>query len=132
LKETFVRSSGPGGQHVNKTSSCVVLVHTPTNIQVKVSDSRSQGENRLIARKRLKEKLAELLLGIASKKTKQIAKVRELKARKKQKQNKKARLAALLEEQEDEETMANDVKIEVAPVRPKKGARPLRPKEESK
>ena len=46
LEESFVRSSGAGGQHVNKTSTRVVLVHKPTGIMVKCQEARSQGLNR--------------------------------------------------------------------------------------
>ena len=49
LEESFIRSSGPGGQHVNKTSTCVRLVHRPTGLSVKVQSSRSQGLNRFLA-----------------------------------------------------------------------------------
>jgi protein subunit release factor B len=55
LEETFVRSSGPGGQHVNKVSSAVTLRHRPTGVSVRVEDSRSQAANRKIARTRLRE-----------------------------------------------------------------------------
>lgn len=57
LKETFSRSAGPGGQHVNKVSTAVTLTHLPTGLSVTSSDSRSQGVNRLLARKRLTKKL---------------------------------------------------------------------------
>ncbi len=50
IKETFIRSSGPGGQNVNKVSTCVVLLHGPTKMQVKCSQERSQGLNRYKAR----------------------------------------------------------------------------------
>lgn len=54
FEERFVRSSGPGGQHVNKVSSAVQLVHKPTGLSVTVQESRSQAENRRIAYKRLR------------------------------------------------------------------------------
>jgi protein subunit release factor B len=53
LEETFARSSGPGGQNVNKVSTSVTLLHRPTGVSVTVQDSRSQAANRRIARKRL-------------------------------------------------------------------------------
>jgi protein subunit release factor B len=60
LEETFVRSGGHGGQNVNKTSTCVLLVHRPTGVQVKCQDSRQQGQNRLTALHRLLDKLEAL------------------------------------------------------------------------
>jgi peptide chain release factor len=53
LKETFARSSGPGGQNVNKVATAVTLRHLPSGISVTVQDSRSQGQNRKLARERL-------------------------------------------------------------------------------
>jgi protein subunit release factor B len=53
LEEQFSRSSGPGGQHVNKVSTAVTLRYRPANISVTVQDSRSQAMNRQIARERL-------------------------------------------------------------------------------
>lgn len=57
LEETFVRSGGHGGQNVNKTSTCVLLLHRPTGLQVKCQSARTQGANRLLARVRLLDKL---------------------------------------------------------------------------
>ncbi len=56
------RSSGPGGQHVNKVSSAIRAIHRPTKMQVLVMDSRSQHQNKKIAKIRLQEKVAELHL----------------------------------------------------------------------
>ncbi len=53
LEESFARSSGPGGQNVNKVSTAVTLRHLPTGIGVTVQDSRSQAVNRKLARERL-------------------------------------------------------------------------------
>ncbi|MCO7185640.1 peptide chain release factor H [Tenacibaculum sp. XPcli2-G] len=53
-----IRSSGPGGQHVNKVSSAVRAKHSTTGIQVLVSESRSQHQNKKIAIQRLKTLIA--------------------------------------------------------------------------
>jgi len=53
LEETFARSSGPGGQNVNKVSTAVRLLHRPSGVSVMVQDSRSQAQNRRLARERL-------------------------------------------------------------------------------
>jgi protein subunit release factor B len=53
LEESFARSSGPGGQNVNKVATAVTLRHRPSGIAVTVQDSRSQAMNRKLARERL-------------------------------------------------------------------------------
>ena len=58
LEERFVRSSGKGGQHVNKTSTCVQLLHRPSGIEVKCMSGRSQSLNRFFARRLLLERIA--------------------------------------------------------------------------
>jgi protein subunit release factor B len=57
LEETFVRSGGHGGQNVNKTSTCVMLVHRPSGVQVKCQTTRQQGMNRVLARTMLLDKI---------------------------------------------------------------------------
>jgi protein subunit release factor B len=53
FEESFARSGGPGGQHVNKVSTAVTLRHRPSGMAVTVQDSRSQSANRVLARERL-------------------------------------------------------------------------------
>jgi len=80
LEERFVRSSGKGGQHVNKTSTCVYLKHLPTGIEVKCMDERSQSVNRFLARRELADKVAEQA-GILTPRTSRVEKARKQKAR---------------------------------------------------
>ena len=57
ITERFIRSGGRGGQHVNKTSTCVYLKHRPTGVEVKCARERSQRLNRFLARRILVEKI---------------------------------------------------------------------------
>jgi protein subunit release factor B len=91
LDETFIRSSGPGGQHVNKTSTCVRLVHRPTGLSVKVQSSRSQGLNRFLARRLLADRLEQRLHGGESPQGQQHAKVRRQKKRRARRTRQKQR-----------------------------------------
>lgn len=81
LEEHFVRSGGPGGQNVNKVSTCVVLLHRPTGLHVRCQEERSQAMNRYRARQRLAEKLEGKILGAASAKQQEIARIRRQKRR---------------------------------------------------
>lgn len=81
LVEHYVRSSGPGGQHVNKNATCVVLSHRPTGLQVKCQSSRSQLLNRFYARRRLCELVEEKRLGRQSPEAKRIARIQKQKDR---------------------------------------------------
>lgn len=59
LAETFVLGSGPGGQKINKTSSCVSLRHLSTGLEIQCQDGRSQTHNRILARIRLCDKIED-------------------------------------------------------------------------
>src|ERR1700736_608747 len=86
LEETFARSSGPGGQNVNKVATAVTLRHRPSGISVTVQDSRSQAMNRKLARERL-------LKAIES--DRQERRAAEIAAREKMRRRKSPRPAAL-------------------------------------
>jgi len=81
IEESFVRSSGKGGQHVNKTSSCVYLMHRPTGIAVKCQQERSQALNRFLARRLLLEKIEQKILGVKTEALRQQEKIRRQKRR---------------------------------------------------
>jgi protein subunit release factor B len=81
LEEKFIRSSGPGGQRVNKTSSCVYLRHLPTGLEVKMQKDRSQRLNRYYARRRLCELMEQEKLGSKSPGALKAEKVRKQKQR---------------------------------------------------
>lgn len=89
--ESFVRSSGKGGQKVNKTSSCVYLKHLPTGIEVKCQNDRCQSVNRFLARRVLVEKIEEKILGAQSRRQQEIEKIRRQK-RKRSKRSKEKML----------------------------------------
>lgn len=80
FEESFVRSSGNGGQYVNKTSSCVQLKHKATGIQVTCMRERSQSVNRFIARRELLERI-EAASGVITPEMKRIEKLRKQKDR---------------------------------------------------
>jgi protein subunit release factor B len=79
--ETFIRSSGPGGQKVNKTSSCVHLVHLPTGLSVKCQQERSQTLNRFLARRLLLDRIERLRTGLVAAERMRMEKVRRQKRR---------------------------------------------------
>jgi len=85
--ERFIRSSGAGGQKVNKTSTCVYLKHIPSGIEVKCQKERSQALNRFLARRILADKIEQVQLGEKSEEAKRIAKIK----RQKRKRSKRAK-----------------------------------------
>jgi protein subunit release factor B len=86
LEETFARSSGPGGQNVNKVATAVTLRHRPSGISVTVQDSRSQAINRKLARERLLDAI------VSAREDKRVA---EIAKREKERRRKSPRPGAL-------------------------------------
>ena len=87
IKESFLRSGGKGGQHVNKVSTCVYLKHIPSGTEVKCGKERSQSLNRFLARRILLEKIEKAVLGEVSEERQRIEKIR----RQKRKRSKRAK-----------------------------------------
>jgi len=85
--EKYIRSSGRGGQKVNKTATCVYLKHIPTSIEIKCSESGSQSLNRFLAWRRLAERIEARFLGRSSPQQKRNQKIRK----QKQKRHKRAK-----------------------------------------
>jgi len=81
IDEHFIRGSGKGGQKVNKTSSCVQLVHRTSGIEIRCQQTRSQADNRYWARRELCDRIEERLLGEKSAKQQAFEKVRRQKRR---------------------------------------------------
>jgi len=110
IQEKFIRSSGRGGQKINKTSNCVYLKHTPTDIEVKCSKDRSRSLNRFTARKRLVEKIEKLILGKEASKEKEFQKIR----RQKRRRSKKAKEKILQNKHKQAQKKALRKKIDLA------------------
>jgi protein subunit release factor B len=93
IVEKFVRSSGRGGQKVNKASTCVYLKHLPTQIEVKCQQERFQSINRFLARRILADKIEAMIRGKESEEQQRIEKIR----RQKRRRSKRAKLKMLEE-----------------------------------
>ncbi len=91
IEESFVRSGGHGGQNVNKVSTCVLLIHRPTGVQVKCQETRQQGLNRYIARRLLLDKIEEKQKGFVASQRAEIEKIR----RQKRKRSRRAKARML-------------------------------------
>jgi peptide chain release factor len=108
IDEQFIRSSGAGGQNVNKVSSCVMLHHRPTGLRVRCQQERSQGLNRFIARRLLLDKIEASIKGAASEEARRIAKIR----RQKRQRSRRAKLRLLADKrhQSDKKSMRGPVR----------------------
>lgn len=111
IVEKFVRSSGKGGQRLNKASTCVYLKHLPTRIEVKCQRERFQALNRFLARRILADKVEAMIKGRESEERQRIEKIR----RQKRKRSKRAKEKMLEEKRKRSE---------------KKGARRYQPQPE--
>lgn len=108
IDERFIRSSGKGGQNVNKVATCVYLRHRPTGIEVKCGSERSQSLNRFLARRRLVNKIEEKVLGKASEERRRIEKIR----RQKRKRSKRAKEKMLEEKKKQSQKKALRRRVE--------------------
>jgi len=81
IEEHFIRGSGSGGQKINKTSSCIQLIHPASGIEIRCQKTRSQADNRYWARCGLCERIEEQVLGEKSARRQAAEKIRRQKRR---------------------------------------------------
>lgn len=93
FEESFIRSSGPGGQKVNKSSTCVQLLHVPTGLSVKCQKERSQSLNRFVARRLLLDKIEKQQKGFIAREKEKIEKIRRQKRKRSQRAKEKILIA---------------------------------------
>ena len=110
FEESFIRSSGPGGQKVNKSSSCVYLVHIPTGLAVKCQRERSQSLNRFLARRLLLDKIELRQKGFIADAKEKLEKIR----RQKRKRSKRAKekILAVKHQQAEKKELRGKVGVE--------------------
>ncbi len=101
IEESFVRSSGPGGQKTNKSATAVCLLHKTSGLTVKSQTARSQALNRFYARRRLCELLEQQLLGDKSPEALRQEKIRKQKARRRRRAHPDGKQAEHLEDAGD-------------------------------
>lgn len=109
IEEKFVHSSGPGGQNVNKVSTCVVLTHVPTGINVRCQETRYQALNRFLARRRLLDAIEKKQKGYIEEEKKRIEKIR----RQKRRRSKRAKEKMLEAKRKQSEKKHLRAKVEV-------------------
>ena len=109
FEERFIRSSGPGGQNVNKVATCVVLRHRPSGLEVRSQRERSQALNRYLARRNLLRQLEAQRLGALSEEARRIAKIR----RQKRKRSKRAqeKVLAAKRHQAEKKSLRGPIKL---------------------
>ena len=107
IEERFTPAQGPGGQNVNKVSTCVHFRHIPTGIKVKYQRERSQEQNRFFARRLLLKKIESFILGNLSAERKRIEKIR----RQKRRRSRRAKLKMLEAKRRQSEKKALRAKV---------------------
>ncbi len=108
IEEQFVRSSGAGGQNVNKVSTCVLLHHRPSGVRVKCQEERSQALNRFLARRILLGKIEAKRKGVKSAEEQKAAKIRRQKARR----SRRSKLRMLAEKHRQAEKKSLRARVE--------------------
>lgn len=107
IEESFVRSGGHGGQNVNKSATCVMLLHRPTGLQVKCQTTRQQGLNRFIARRILLDKIEKKQTGQVAAEVSRIEKI--LRQKRKRSRRAKARMLADKSHRADKKASRRDL-----------------------
>ena len=108
VNEHFIRGSGKGGQKINKTASCVQLVHRPSGIEIRCQQTRSQADNRYWARRELCDRIEENVLGEKSARQQAAEKIRRQKRRRSRRA--KARMLDAKSKQGDKKKMRGRVR----------------------